>query len=41
MANNRYLEVIKRLLGAESYFRWRQEAKEHEPTRPAPEQKPQ
>jgi len=41
MANNRSLEVIQRLLTAETYFRSRQEAKEHEPKRPAPEQKPQ
>ncbi len=30
MANNRYLEVIKRLLTAETYFRWRQETQEPE-----------
>ncbi|HTX93345.1 MAG TPA: hypothetical protein VME67_00060 [Mycobacterium sp.] len=30
MPNNRYLEFIKRLLGAETYFRSREEAKEHE-----------
>jgi hypothetical protein len=39
MANNRYLEVIKRLLSAETYFRLREEAKEREPERPAPEDK--
>ena len=38
MANNRYLEVIKRLLTAETYFRWRQEAKEREQERPGPEE---
>ena len=31
MAENRYLEVIKRLLTAETYFRWREEAKAAEP----------
>jgi hypothetical protein len=41
MANNRYLEVIKRLLAAETYFRARQEANEREPERPGPEEKPQ
>ena len=40
MADNRYLEVIKRLLGAEMYFRSRREAKKREPQRPAPEEKP-
>ena len=40
MADNRYLEVIKRLLGAEMYFRSRRKAKEREPQRPAPEEKP-
>ncbi|WP_264028851.1 hypothetical protein [Mycobacterium mantenii] len=40
MANNRYLEVIKRLLGAEMYLRLRREAKEREPQRPAAEEKP-
>ena len=39
MANNRYLEVIKRLLTAETYFRWREEAKEREQERPHPEEK--
>ena len=38
MANNRYLEVIKRLLSAETYFRWREEAKEREQERPPPEE---
>jgi hypothetical protein len=33
MANNRYLEIIKRLLTAETYFRWRDEAKEREQER--------
>jgi len=42
MANNRYLEVIQRLLTAETYFRSRQkEVKEHEPERPVPGLKPQ
>jgi hypothetical protein len=45
MADNRYLEVIKRLLGAEMYFRSRREVKQREPTerepqRLAPEEKP-
>ena len=40
MANNRYLEAIKRLLSAETYFRSRQEAKEREPQHPAPKEKP-
>ena len=38
MANNRYLEVIKRLLSAETYFRRREEAKEPERERPHPEE---
>jgi hypothetical protein len=38
MANNRYLEVIKRLLSAETYFRWREEAKEPKRDRPHPEE---
>jgi len=38
MANNRYLEVIKRLLTAETYFRLREEAKEREQERPHPEE---
>jgi hypothetical protein len=41
MASNRYLEVIKRLLSAETYSRLREEAREREPERPGPEQKPQ
>ncbi|WP_264028666.1 hypothetical protein [Mycobacterium mantenii] len=39
MADNHYLEVIKRLLGAEMYFRLRREAKERKPQRSAPEDK--
>ncbi len=38
MANNRYLEIIKRLLNAETYFRWREDAKEREEDRPPPEE---
>ena len=34
MANNRFLEAIKRLLTAETYFRRREEAKEREQERP-------
>jgi hypothetical protein len=30
MANNRYLDVIKRVLTSEAYLRWREEAKERE-----------
>ncbi len=41
MANNRYLEIIKRLLTAETYFRSREEAEEHEQERPGPDEKPQ
>jgi hypothetical protein len=37
MANNRYLEIIKRLLTAETYFRKREEAKESDHDRPHPE----
>ena len=37
MTNNRFLEAIKRLLAAETYFHWREEAEEREPERPAPE----
>jgi hypothetical protein len=33
MADNRYLEVIKRLLTAETYLRWREKAKAGEPKR--------
>ena len=40
MANNRYLEVIKRLLSAETYFRSRQRDNEREEERPAGEEKP-
>lgn len=40
MPDNRYLEVIKRLLGAEMYFRLRNQAKERKAQRPAPEEKP-
>ena len=36
---NRYLEAIKRLLKAETYFRSRQQAEEREPESPAPEDK--
>ncbi len=39
MSNNRYLEVIKRLLTAETYFRRREEAKDRHQERPHPEQK--
>ena len=41
MANNRYLEIIKRLLTAETYFRSREEANEREQERPGPDEKPQ
>ncbi|HYB38249.1 MAG TPA: hypothetical protein VEF72_22650 [Mycobacterium sp.] len=41
MADNRYLEAIKRLLSAETYFRSREKAKEPEPKTPAPEDKSQ
>lgn len=41
MANNRYLEVIKRLLTADMYVRSRQEAKEREPDQSGSEEKPQ
>ena len=38
MADNRHLEVIQRLLTAETYFRSRQkEVEEHEPERPTQE----
>jgi len=37
MAGNRYLEIIKRLLTAETYFRWREEANESEHDRPPKE----
>jgi hypothetical protein len=39
MASNRYLEAIKRLLGAETYFRSHKKATELEPKAPAPEDK--
>ena len=38
MTNNRYLEIIKRLLTAETYFRRREEDKEREQDRPRPEE---
>jgi len=38
MPNNRYLEVMKRLLNAEMYFRWREEDKDRQ-ERPHPEEK--
>ena len=40
MATNRYLEVIKRLLSAETYFRAREEVKAKEPERPRTDQRP-
>jgi len=40
MGDNRYLEIIKRLLNAETYFRWREEADESEHDRPHPEEGP-
>ncbi len=40
MAINRYLDVIKRLLGAETYFRQREEVKAEEAKRPRPEARP-
>jgi len=40
MASNRYLEAIKRLLSAETYFRLHQKAEKREPKPPAPEDKP-
>jgi hypothetical protein len=39
MTNNRYLEAIKRLLRAETYFGSRAEAKKREPQEPAPDDK--
>lgn len=36
MANNRYLEIVKRLLTAETYFRRREEADESERDRLRP-----
>jgi hypothetical protein len=41
MTNNRPLEIIKRLLTAETYLRLRQEAKRPEQETPGPEKKPQ
>ncbi len=41
MASNRYLETIKRLLSAETYFRSHETDKEREPKAPAPEDKSQ
>lgn len=38
MANNRYLEIIKRLLTAETYFRRREEADESEHDRLRPKE---
>ncbi|WP_272888012.1 hypothetical protein [Candidatus Mycolicibacterium alkanivorans] len=40
MTTNRYLEALKRLLSAETYFRSRRETEKHEPEPPAPEDKP-
>jgi hypothetical protein len=40
MADNRYLEIIKRLLTAENYFRSREEANGREPGQSGPEKKP-
>ncbi len=39
MTTNRFLEAIKRLLSAETYFRSRKETGKHEPEPPAPEDK--
>ena len=39
MASDRYLETIKRLLSAETYFRSRQKAETREPEPLAPEDK--
>jgi len=36
MATNRYLEIIKRLLTAETYFRRREETTQSERDRPRP-----
>lgn len=42
MANNRYLEIIKRMLSAETYLRSRKDADEHEPHHPGiTEKRPQ
>ena len=38
MANNRHLEIVKRLLTAETYFRRREEVEEREEDRPRPEE---
>lgn len=38
MANNRYLEIIKRLLTAETYFRWREDAQKRDEDGPRPEE---
>ncbi len=40
MTTKRYLEVIKRLLSAETYFRAREEAEAQEPERPLPDEGP-
>lgn len=40
MANNRYLEVVKRLLSAEMYFRSRRHETNGEPPRPTPGEQP-
>ncbi|HWT48465.1 MAG TPA: hypothetical protein VN255_07775 [Mycobacterium sp.] len=40
MAGKRYLEVIKRLLSAETYFRVREEAEAREPERRVPDERP-
>jgi hypothetical protein len=37
MGNNRFLEMIRRLLTAETYFRRHEEAEERERGRPRPE----
>jgi hypothetical protein len=39
MASNRYLETLKRLLRAETYFRSHQKAEKREPKPPAAEDK--
>jgi hypothetical protein len=41
MASNRYLEAIKRLLSAETYFRSHGKAEKHEPKASGPENKTQ
>jgi hypothetical protein len=40
MAGNRYLDIIKRLLTAETYFRRREEAHEAERDRSRPSESP-